>query len=409
MLFKKVQLPGLFGAVIEYYNIALYIFMAPVLVEQFFPFENKSYGYFFIFSVDCLAAVMQLCGARFFGKIGDTRGRSRVLNQTILGTSLVTGCILFVPTYADCGWLAAVLFSCLRLAQCFFAGGEYNGGAIYCLEHETNTQRHGLLSGLYCALVVMGMLLANAMATLISYLGTEYFRIAYVASFMLVIVTIYLRRSAQESPAFLNKTHAPVQTQQVAQQHSIFITAVLVSVFFSVIYGIPSQVLNALVPMMSDITRTQVLAVNTCALVFYAVALLFFGWYSDRQGCQHMMSKASLCAAVCSVPLFLLIQKDGLVWVVCAKFVFVFLAAAFIAPYHAWVHPLFATHQRYQKVSMSFACGKILARLLMAMLFLMFDKTQDLLGLGLILMGLGLYTFLALKKLGARFGPAHSH
>ena len=163
--FKGLYLPAMLGASIEYYDIALYGYMAPVLVQVFFPNLEKTTAYFIYFLFEFIAALFQFIGARFFGFIGDMKGRKPAMFSSMLGISIMTFAIGLLPTYEQIGWVATVFFLACRVLQRFFLGGEYNGGAIYCLEHEENHNRHGMVSGLYCAFTVLGVIFSEHNST----------------------------------------------------------------------------------------------------------------------------------------------------------------------------------------------------------------------------------------------------
>lgn len=180
--YSKKYIPAILGTAIEYYDVSLYGYMAPILVQLFLPNVNKLSAFFYYFGFEVIAAICQIFGAYFFGKIGDTQGRKKAMYYSAIGTSFITFGIAIIPTNDNFGIFAAVMFISCRAMQSFFLGGEYNGGAIYCLEHEEDIKKRSLVSGLYGASTVLGVLIAAVVATSIMYFGKEYFRLAYYLS-----------------------------------------------------------------------------------------------------------------------------------------------------------------------------------------------------------------------------------
>lgn len=385
--FNKFYLPAMLGTAIEYYDIALYGYMAPILVQVFLPHLSKSLAYFYYFFFEFFAALCQLMGARFFGAMGDGHGRKKAMYYAMIGTSSITFMISILPTYESVGMAAAFLFATCRALQSFFLGGEYNGGAIYCLEHETNHKKHGLVSGLYCGLTVAGILLAASVSTTISFLGEGYFRLAYAISFLLAVFTYSVRRKLKETPEYLKSTIA-TNTQHSQPSPQIFyklIALASASLFFGILYGLPTRIFNTILPLATDIDAKYIMFINTIFLGLYMILLVFFGKIADRIGITKLMKLASLSTIALAYPLIILIETKSLWAIVVAKGSFATLAAAFIGPFHAWAQSLFATKSRYSGISTGYAIGKCCSTLLLACTILLFDYTSNLSSLSLVL------------------------
>lgn len=384
---KKYYLPGMLGSAIESYDVALYGCMAPVLVKVFLPQIQKTHAYFFYFLFEFFATLCQLGGARFFGRMGDLLGRKKTMYRTIIGTSFATFAVSILPTYEHIGITATVLFAMTRAMQSFFLGGEYNGGAIYCLEHEVNHKKHGLVSGLYCAFIVSGIFLANFVATLTSYYGHTYFRIAYGVSFLLAVFTCCLRRKFIETPEYSKACQViPAVSIDIKNEMRYrFIALVIASLFFGALYGLPSRIFGALLPLVTNITNTQIMAIHSSFLILYALLLIAFGILSDKIGHRKAMNISVIATILATYPLTSLIQTKTLIVIVFVKAIFIILAAAFIGPFHAWAQELFVTRSRYNKVSTAFTLGKCCSTLILAISVPLFECCGSLKGPGIVL------------------------
>lgn len=394
--FNKFYMPAMLGASIEYYDIALYGYLAPVLVTVFLPHLPKTTAYFFYFFFEFFAAICQLLGARYYGQMGDRYGRKKAMYYAMLGTSCATFMISILPTYQMVGGLSIVLFASARAMQSFFLGGEYNGGAIYCLEHEKNPHKHGLISGLYCALTVLGIITASIVATTVHGLGADYFRLAYGLSFLLALGTYRIRRNIQETPEYLQTKREPdpMQTGSLDKSAIRFgILSILVgSVFFGMLYGIPTRLFNALLPLALDVDGQQIMILNTVFLGVYMVLLLGFGNLSDKIGISKVMGGAVLGTIILTYPLMLLVETNSFYALIVAKGAFATLAAGFIGPFHAWSQAFFRANSRYKNISMAYAGGKCCSTLLLAGSVLLYEQTQSLIGIGCILIVSALLT-----------------
>lgn len=377
------------GAGIEYYDIALYGFMAPVLVNVFLPHLDKTTAYFYYFLFEFFAAICQYMGAKFFGKIGDKNGRKTAMYRAVLGTSIATFLICIVPTYETCGILATILFMSLRALQSFFLGGEFNGGAIYLLEHEKNSKKHGLISGLYCAFTVLGIVFASLVATLCNKFGNEYFRFAYAISFFLALITYRMRMNMKETPEYLKNS-----STKTLFKKSSFLSIAVIILFFGVLYGMPTRIMNALLPMTGKIDSNQLMIINTIFLTFYMLLLILFGALSDKFSPVKILKSSVYSACLLAYPLMLLIESGSILNIILAKAGFALLAASCIGPFHAWAQQLYPTSHRYQRISEANAVGKCLSTIVLAFCVKIFDEYHSFTSLGFVLTTISLITII---------------
>lgn len=383
---KSLYLPAMLGAAIEYYDIALYGFLAPVLVPVFLPHLQKTTAYFVYFAFEFFAALCQLLGARYYGKMGDRHGRKQAMYRAMLGTSCATCAIAILPTYQMAGSLAVILFACARAAQSFFLGGEYNGGAIYCLEHEQDRRTHSLISGLYCALTVVGIITASIVATAVHALGASYFRLAYAISFLLALGTYRIRCHIRETPEYcgINSNPSPASFTTPSVHYGFFSIAIG-SLFFGMIYGIPTRLFNVLLPLAIGIDSHQIMILNSVFLVVYMLLLVAFGVIACHCGAVRVMAIATVGTIILTYPLMLLIETNSFLALIIAKTLFAALTAGFIAPFHTWAQSFFQANVRYQHISTAYSGGKCCSTLLLAASILLYERTQSIASIGAIL------------------------
>ncbi|NBY08411.1 MAG: MFS transporter [Betaproteobacteria bacterium] len=204
---KKVIFASSLGTVFEWYDFYLYGSLAAIIAKQFF--SGLDAGSAFIFALLAFAAgfIVRPFGAIFFGRLGDMIGRKYTFLVTILIMGLSTFIVGILPTYASIGVAAPVILIALRLLQGLALGGEYGGAATYVAEHAPHGKRGAFTSwiqttatlGLFLSLIVI-------LGTR-SYLGEEVFadwgwRVPFLLSIFLLGVSVYIRLSMNESPAF---------------------------------------------------------------------------------------------------------------------------------------------------------------------------------------------------------------
>ena len=129
------------GNATEWYDYAIYGYLAVTLGEVFFPATDPTASLLSSFATFALAFAVRPLGALFFGPLSDKIGRQRTLAITILGMAAATVLIGLLPSYATAGVLAPVLLVLLRVLQGFCVGGEYGGAATFAVESAPGSRR----------------------------------------------------------------------------------------------------------------------------------------------------------------------------------------------------------------------------------------------------------------------------
>ncbi|MBU3653705.1 MAG: MHS family MFS transporter [Limnohabitans sp.] len=204
---KKVIFASSLGTVFEWYDFYLYGSLAAIIAKQFF--SGLDAGSAFIFALLAFAAgfIVRPFGALVFGRLGDMIGRKYTFLVTILIMGLSTFIVGILPTYASIGVAAPVILICLRLLQGLALGGEYGGAATYVAEHAPQGKR-GAYTAWIQTTATLGLFLS-----LMVILGTRTvvgeaafsdwgWRVPFIVSIVLLGVSVYIRLSMNESPAF---------------------------------------------------------------------------------------------------------------------------------------------------------------------------------------------------------------
>jgi len=203
---RKVIFASSLGTVFEWYDFYLYGSLAAIIAKQFF--SGLDAGSAFIFALLAFAAgfIVRPFGALVFGRLGDLIGRKYTFLVTILimgGATFVVGCL---PNYATIGVAAPVILIALRMLQGLAIGGEYGGAATYVAEHAPQGRR-----GAYTAWIQTTATLGLFLSLLVILFTREFtganfevwgWRIPFIVSIALLGVSVYIRLSMNESPAF---------------------------------------------------------------------------------------------------------------------------------------------------------------------------------------------------------------
>jgi MFS family permease len=204
---QRVIFASSLGTIFEWYDFYLYGTLAVVIGKQFF--SNLDSGSQVVFSLLAFAAgfIVRPLGAIFFGRLGDMIGRKYTFLVTILIMGLSTFVVGLLPSYAEIGIAAPVILVGLRLMQGLALGGEYGGAATYVAEHSPQDRR-----GEYTAWVQTTATLGLFLSLLVilgtrTWIGEEAFaewgwRVPFLLSFALLGISVWIRLSMNESPAF---------------------------------------------------------------------------------------------------------------------------------------------------------------------------------------------------------------
>ncbi|NVO07855.1 MAG: MFS transporter, partial [Rhodoferax sp.] len=204
---KKVIFASSLGTVFEWYDFYLYGSLAAIIAKQFFSGLDPSAAFIFALLAFAAGFLVRPFGALVFGRLGDMIGRKYTFLVTILIMGLSTFIVGILPNYATIGWFAPIVLIGLRMLQGLALGGEYGGAATYVAEHAPNGKRGAYTSwiqttataGLFLSLIVI-----TATRTMIGEAAfSEWgWRIPFILSVFLLGVSVYIRLSMNESPAF---------------------------------------------------------------------------------------------------------------------------------------------------------------------------------------------------------------
>ena len=204
---KKVIFASSLGTVFEWYDFYLYGSLAAIIAKQFFSGLDPTSAFIFALLAFAAGFIVRPFGALVFGRLGDMIGRKYTFLVTILIMGMSTFVVGMLPSYASIGVAAPVILIALRLLQGLALGGEYGGAATYVAEHAPHGKR-GLFTSWIQTTATLGLFLS-----LLVILGTRTWmgeaefadwgwRIPFLVSILLLAVSVWIRLSMNESPAF---------------------------------------------------------------------------------------------------------------------------------------------------------------------------------------------------------------
>ncbi len=314
---KKVIFASSLGTVFEWYDFYLYGSLAAIIAKQFF--SGLDAGSAFIFALLAFAAgfIVRPFGALVFGRLGDMIGRKYTFLVTIVIMGLSTFIVGLLPNYATIGVAAPVILIALRMLQGLALGGEYGGAAVYVAEHAPHGKRGAYTSwiqttatlGLFLSLmVILGTRTAMGEAAFADW-G---WRVPFIVSILLLAVSVYIRLSMNESPAF-QKMKAEGKTSKAPLSESFGQWKNLKIVILALIGLTAGQaVVWYSGQFYALFFLTQALKVDgptANVLVAYSLILgtpffIVFGALSDKIGRKPIIMAGCLLAALTYFPVF---------------------------------------------------------------------------------------------------------
>src|SRR5215467_6068499 len=197
------------GTMIEWYDFYIFGSLAVVLSQKFYPPGNNTFALIAYLSTFAIGFMVRPFGALFFGRIGDLVGRKYAFLVTLTIMGFGTFLIGLMPTYATAGWFAPIALIAIRVFQGLALGGEYGGAAIYVAEHAPDNKR-GYWTSYIQITATLGLFLSVITVVVLQfYMAPANFqaygwRIPFLASLILVLISLYIRLKMKESPIFQN-------------------------------------------------------------------------------------------------------------------------------------------------------------------------------------------------------------
>ena len=305
------------GTVFEWYDFYIYGLLATILTAQFFSGVNEITGFIFALATFAAGFAVRPFGALVFGRLGDLVGRKHTFLITMSIMGVATFAVGLLPSYASAGLFAPIALVLLRLLQGLALGGEYGGAATYVAEHAPAGKRGQYTSwiqttatlGLFAALlVVIGVRTG---------MGEEAFkswgwRIPFLASLLLLAVSLWIRMKLDESPVFTRMKRAGTTSKAPLSEAfgrwsnlKIVLIALLGAVMGQAVVWYCGQFYALF--FLERILRVDGATTNiltAIALALATPAFVFFGWLSDRIGRKPIILTGCLLAAFTYFPLF---------------------------------------------------------------------------------------------------------
>ena len=366
----RIIAASLVGTSLEWYDFFIYGTAAALVFNQlFFPSFEPLVGTLLAFTTYAVGFISRPLGGIVFGHYGDKIGRKNVLVVTLLLMGIATFVIGLLPTYATIGVWAPILLVVLRFLQGLGLGGEWGGAVLMTLE-SGSSRRRGLNASWPQVGVPIGLLLANAVLSLMGSVTTDAafkswgWRVPFLLSGVLVFVGMWIRMTISESPLFREaertRTTARAPILDVLQQYpKRVLLAIGARVGVDVAFYTFVLFITTYIATFLKLPRGYALNAVLIAAAFQVAAIPWFGALSDRYGRRPVYLFGAIGAALFVFLFFGLLDTRSFPLIVLAAVIALFLHAAMYGTQAAFIAEMFPTRVRYSGASMGYQLAGI--------------------------------------------------
>ena len=368
----RVLWASLVGTSLESYDFYVFSYLSAFFLGPlFFQPLGVFGGTLAAFLTSALGFVARPLGAIVFGYMGDRIGRRKTLIVTITIMGVATGLIGVLPDYATAGFLGAVLLVALRLIQGISLGGEWGGAILLATEHG-GPKRHAF----YAAIPQLGspigsILTAGLYLALPVLLSTDDllawgWRIPFLAAFPLLLVSLYLRWSIDETPVF-RELLAEGKRERIPLLAAFRRRPLpLVLAVGAALLGIGSYSLMNTYTLNYGAAQlgydyNQLLLATTIGALLQLVTIPLFGVLANRIGSARVVLIGAIGTLVVAFPIYFLLQSASFEVLVGMMIIGGILPTMSWAALGGLLSELFGARIRYSAISFAYAVAAIIS------------------------------------------------
>jgi MHS family citrate/tricarballylate:H+ symporter-like MFS transporter len=292
------------------FDFFLFGFYAVNISRTFFPASSEFASLMLTFGTFGAGFLMRPLGAIILGAYIDRVGRRKGLIVTLALMATGTVLIAFVPGYATLGLVAPLVVLVGRLFQGFSAGVELGGVSVYLSEMATPGHK-----GFYVSWQSGSQQVAIVAAAAIGYglnsrmapaaIADWGWRIPFFLGCLIVPLIFIIRRSLQETEAFLARKHHPdlrevfrsmVEHWEIVGAGMMLVVMTTISFYLITVYT-PTFGRTIL-----KLSSTDSLVVTLCIGLSNLLWLPVMGALSDRVGRRPVLLAFGVLALLTAYP-----------------------------------------------------------------------------------------------------------
>ena len=370
---KRALIAGSIGNFIEWYEFAVYGFLATVIARNFFRLEGEGEltSLILTYASFAVAFFFRPLGAVVFGRMGDRIGRKPTLIVVLVCMTLATAAIGLVPVYASIGVAAPLIVTGLRILQGLFAGGEY-GGAVSLMTEFAPRGKRGLYGAWQSFTVALGLLAGAGIVALLSVLLSPEalydwgWRIPFFIALPMGGVALWLRVSMEETQGFVRQQQTGHAAAPVKASTGATIKNILVAIGRVMVWSAAGYTYLVIMPTyLQSALHTgfnQALLIAVISNIGFALTIIPAGMLSDRIGRRTVMVVASCLLLILALPLLKVLQAESATLAIKALVVLIAggLVGILAGPGPAMLSEMFPTRVRYTGLGLAYSLSNAL-------------------------------------------------
>ena len=361
---NKVVAASFIGNFVEWFDYAVYGYLAVTITAVFFPESDPTTGLMLTFALFAVSFFVRPLGGFVWGHLGDKIGRREALSWSILIMSAATFCMAFIPSYDTIGIWAPIMLLVIRVVQGFSASGEYAGATAFLVEYAP-ANRRGLYAAVVPASTAAGLLLGSLMAAVLTgvldagQMESWGWRLPFLLAAPMGLIGRYIRTRLEESPVFTEL--AKQDTAEATPVGALFtnhwrqliqaVGAVLLNAvgFYVILSYMPTYLSNEL-----GLAETASYAATTVALATYIGFIFVTGMLSDKYGRRKVLMTASILFVLLTVPAFMLLDTGNFLVIVLVQILLGGMLTLNDGTLPSYLAEMFPTRVRYTGFAVSF-------------------------------------------------------
>lgn len=335
---RRNVLGGSIGSVLEWYDFAVYGYLAPIIGQAFFPAGDPLVSLLAAFGVFAAGYAARPIGGVLFGWLGDRLGRKPVLSVSVTAMGVTSFAIGLLPTHAEIGAAALAMLVALRIVQGLCVGGEFPGAMVFLAEHAP-PERRGFYASWAQSGSFFGILLGSGVAALANgVFGVETmhawgWRAPFLLSAAIALTGVVLRRRINETPAMrmIEATAEPAPIV-VFQKHwraviRIFALTMMATIGFGMMFVYAASYLSTRL----HVPAARALEINTISLFALVAAIAPAAMLSDRIGRKPVLLLGGIGLALSAWPAWWLMHHSSTLAIASGQLIFAIFYGIYVS------------------------------------------------------------------------------
>ncbi|MFB6609142.1 MFS transporter [Agromyces sp. NPDC056379] len=363
---RRVAWASMIGTSLESFDFYVFAYFTAFFTGPLFFEPLGEFGATLAsFSTIALAFIVRPIGAVVFGHMGDRLGRRATLLWTVAVMGVATGLIGLLPTYAQAGWIGAILLVLLRVIQGLSLGGEWGGSILLATEHSGSVKR-----AFYAAIPQLGSPVGSILSAVLFIIMTLVlpaeeivawgWRIPFLLAFPLLLVSLYLRWSIDETPVFREvvaegrRDRVPFVTM-FARRPVAIVVAIGAALLGIGSYSLMNTYTINYGAVQLGFSFQDLLVATTIGGLLQLITIPLFGAWASRIGSAQVVAWGALGTLLITFPMYFLLQFATFPILVGTMIIGGILPTMSWAALGGLMNDLFPDHFRYSALSVSYA------------------------------------------------------